>query len=441
VTLPIGQGASDYQQMEAKITAGLMRMSNPKPAVVYFTSGHGEFPIEQGAGPLGLTSFKAALEGDNYTIKSLTPMTDKQIPDDATLVVICNVVQDFLPDETAAIEKYLERGGRLLVFFNASDRMRPFPNLEKLLSAHGISAQNDLVLSTRSVQIPGSKEGILIPAVDKYGSSPITEHFDQATAYPIARSFKVEKAPQGANVSPLAFTDDRSWQIRRPMTNEMLTILAQTMNPQAIFDKAKDTQGSAILAVAGTYSTAPVDVNVQPAASPSASGAPSPAASGAPSPAASGAPSPAASGAPSPAASGAPSPAASGAPSPAASGAPSPAASGAPSPGASGSPAAGPSPNASPEVKKEARIVVFGSSQMVGGIFFGQLGNGNLALNAISWLAERNEQIALNRPEVKKQPITLDPKIIGRIDWFSMPMMPCIVGLIGLFVVTLGRRR
>ena len=84
--------------------------------------------------------------------------------------------------------------------------------------------------------------------------------------------------------------------------------------------------------------------------------------------------------------------------------------------------------------------MAFGSVQMIMGGFYGILGNGDLVMNSVAWLTERTDQIAINRPEAKKQPLSLDEKSQRQINWFAMPFLPMLVAAIGLMVITLNRR-
>jgi hypothetical protein len=77
---------------------------------------------------------------------------------------------------------------------------------------------------------------------------------------------------------------------------------------------------------------------------------------------------------------------------------------------------------------------------MIMGPFFNLEGNGDLVMNSVDWLAERTEQIALNRPEVKKMPISLQGDKVTRLRYFAFPLLPCLVGLLGIFVHTLGKK-
>lgn len=404
VTLPVGAGNSDYQQMESKITAGLLRIINPKTATVYFTSGHGEAELDDQNPQTGVASLKTALEGENYVVKTLRLYSEKTVPADASLILVAGLNKDFFPEEVQALQRYLSTGGRIMVFYNADPlKLRAFPNFDALLAAQGIITQNDTVISAQIAPL-NSRERLLAPAINKYGASPITEKFTVPTVYPVARSFKIERAPKDAVVTPLATTVADTWQIRHPLDQQALLLLTSTEDPTKVFQPDKDTKGEAILVVTGTYPAVAADLELAPQQ------APAPAVPGA---------------------------TLSGAPSAAPSGTAAPVST------TSAGPQASPSavPSATPEKpKSEARIVAFGSAQMIMGGFYSILGNGDLVMNSVAWLTERTDQIAVSRPEVKKQPITLDEIGRRRLDWFAMPFMPMLVAALGLLVITLNRR-
>ena len=85
-------------------------------------------------------------------------------------------------------------------------------------------------------------------------------------------------------------------------------------------------------------------------------------------------------------------------------------------------------------LKKEGRLAVFGDSDFVTNRYFNLLGNGNLFLNAVNWLAEEADLISI-------QPRTSYPRTIqltgtqGRILFFvSVIILPLIVLIAGITV-------
>lgn len=81
----------------------------------------------------------------------------------------------------------------------------------------------------------------------------------------------------------------------------------------------------------------------------------------------------------------------------------------------------------------QARIVVFGDSDFVSNGFIGLLGNKNLILNAVNWVAERGELVAMRPKERKRRSLVLTPSQIGTIRnifLFGMPSLFLILALI-----------
>ena len=90
---------------------------------VYFTTGHGELNDPESAGPLGgrglggVTLFQQLLGYLNYDIRELglTNGLSVDVPSDAAMVVVLGPQRRFLEGEMAALDRYLARGGSLLL--------------------------------------------------------------------------------------------------------------------------------------------------------------------------------------------------------------------------------------------------------------------------------------------------------------------------------------
>jgi len=83
---------------------------------------------------------------------------------------------------------------------------------------------------------------------------------------------------------------------------------------------------------------------------------------------------------------------------------------------------------------KKNRIVVFGDSEFANNQFFTQQGNGDLFLNAISWLVEEEELISIRPKGPRFSPINLTARDGKVIFWLSVVMLPLIVAVAGVAV-------
>ena len=86
------------------------------------------------------------------------------------------------------------------------------------------------------------------------------------------------------------------------------------------------------------------------------------------------------------------------------------------------------------------RLVVFGDSDFATDNYFDLQGNGDLALNAISWLAEDEELIALRPREAGFNPIALNESQSEWIFWLTVVLYPAAIAILGFVVVSRGGR-
>jgi ABC-type uncharacterized transport system involved in gliding motility auxiliary subunit len=82
------------------------------------------------------------------------------------------------------------------------------------------------------------------------------------------------------------------------------------------------------------------------------------------------------------------------------------------------------------------RLAVFGDGDFAGNRFFDLQGNGDLALNAISWLAEDESLISIRPREPGHNPIALTESQSDLIFWLTVVLYPLAVAVAGLLVVS-----
>ena len=84
--------------------------------------------------------------------------------------------------------------------------------------------------------------------------------------------------------------------------------------------------------------------------------------------------------------------------------------------------------------KGKARLVVFGDSDFASNAYFGLSGNGDLFLNAVSWLAEEEDLIAIRPKSPDTRPVTMTFSQARSIFFFTVILLPAIVFITGLSV-------
>lgn len=86
------------------------------------------------------------------------------------------------------------------------------------------------------------------------------------------------------------------------------------------------------------------------------------------------------------------------------------------------------------DAERKTRIVVFGDSDFANNQFFGFQGNGDLFMNAVSWLMEEGELIAIRQKERGFRPISLTQGDEQLLFWISIVLLPGIPLVAGLLV-------
>lgn len=88
----------------------------------------------------------------------------------------------------------------------------------------------------------------------------------------------------------------------------------------------------------------------------------------------------------------------------------------------------------------QARIVVFGDSDFISNGMIDLLGNKDLALNAVNWVAERGELIAIRPKERKQRNLVLTPEQIASLRNLFLFAMPAVFFILS-FVMYIRKRR
>ena len=112
----------------------------------------------------------------------------KDIPREATLVVVAAPEKPLFPAEIQSLKRYLNRGGRLIIF------LEPQRNggLEDFLKEYGIKIADDIIVDKLSRVMGGD---YLLPMVATYGAHEITENFRLTSFFEMARSIEQSDDP------------------------------------------------------------------------------------------------------------------------------------------------------------------------------------------------------------------------------------------------------
>jgi len=246
---------------ERDFTNALINLLRESEPVVYFLRGHGELAIDDHDEATGLSNFASLLQSQAFRVESLMiDLNEPEIPADCSVLAIVAPQGDLMPAEIAAVQEYMERGGRMFVLMDpwyrlsaearARERFRPW--LRQYL---GIEVGNDIVVS------PVSREQIILGA-DLQGfddqdtseffgsynySHIITRGMRERMVITLARSVGfTETRPDAVSRSILLRTTPDAWGE---------TEFGTTEGSVAVFNELADLPGPVPLAVAATRNT------------------------------------------------------------------------------------------------------------------------------------------------------------------------------------------
>jgi ABC-type uncharacterized transport system involved in gliding motility auxiliary subunit len=196
---------------EQDLTGGLVKVLNPNKKKVYFLQGHGEKDIDSSDRD-GYSEVKSALGRDNYDVAKIVLAQEKDLPADASVVVIAGPRTDLLQPEADMLQRFLRKGGHVFVMIDPPDENSPaMPVLDALLRDWDFQAETDVVVDASGMgQLIGTDASV--PVVATYPSHPITDRFNVITAFPLARSITpILPASNGRAAVPIIQTSARSW--------------------------------------------------------------------------------------------------------------------------------------------------------------------------------------------------------------------------------------
>lgn len=368
---------------EVKLTSAIQNIQRDRVSFVYVLQGHGEPPLEAVQG--GLSQAVASLEQQGYKVEPFNFAEETNLPNLAnSVLLIASPQRELFGAEVDAITLYLAEGGNLLLMLDPEIDS----GLGPILDTWGIQL-DDRVIVDASGQGQVLGFNVATALVTRYGDHPITNPFGNGiSVYPLSRPVDtVEK--EGIAATPLAYTSEASWAE------------SDTTQEELEYDPERDRAGPLVISFALDRVEAsssqnppeaeteelpdPSDEETQTGETPSNAEAET-------------------------------------------------------TNNIGETPDTASEEIASPQPSPESRLVVFGDSDFAtNGLFMQQL-NGDMFLNAVDWLANRDTTaLALRPKEETNRRINLSPQQAAILSRIAIGIVP-LFGLI-LAIISWLRRR
>ena len=194
---------------EEAITNALRKILKPERKKLYFLAGHGERDLTD-AKNRGFQVARQALENEGYDVTALNLLSQPETPQDAAAVLIAGPARPLMGSELAALQAYLDRGGRILALLEAFQD----GGLKTFLGRYGVGLDDGLILDMNQVSQSLGVSPVM-PLAVQYGDSRITRDFkNTVTIYPLARPLTLKTDIAGVAATALVTTMNTSWEKR-----------------------------------------------------------------------------------------------------------------------------------------------------------------------------------------------------------------------------------
>jgi len=197
---------------EQELTNGLIKLNTVGTQKLYFTQGHGEWPLDpqaqgEDAAMASLVQIKRVLEDEGYAPEGLNLVERGEVPRDASALIIAGARSKFTEPEKKALDTFLSEGGRLLYLAEVGAE----PGLDELLAKYGVQVDPGLVADSKV-----NPENPFIVITPFFADHEVTRLLSKTKAnvvLPTVRSLTVltQGLVEGATTMPIVTTSPYAW--------------------------------------------------------------------------------------------------------------------------------------------------------------------------------------------------------------------------------------
>ena len=208
VVLELGSRFETVERpLEATLYEALYRLRSRSNGVIGVLRGEGEGDVTSD-GELGFSGLATALATEGYRVRSLVTASLAEIPDDLDAVLLLGPRRALLPESVAMLERYLERGGRLLALLEPGAQS----GIEALLDRWGIQAPEGVIVDPASGAASDGASGTE-PIAYNYESHPVAQGLtpDRMTFFAGVRPLVPHNPGPDDSVRRVVLASPRSW--------------------------------------------------------------------------------------------------------------------------------------------------------------------------------------------------------------------------------------
>jgi len=193
---------------EQKLTNTIIDTTIAKKPKIYFLTGHEEYNLSN-----EMSILKIYLENEINEVNILNLLTT-EFPTDCDTLVVASPLKDFAEMEANKIIQYIQNGGNILWFSDASIEELNLPNVQRVLNEYGISSSKGMILETSSSNMLINTPYLIVPNINYH---EITKDIYNETGVVFIQSGKLNIVEQeklnelNVTVTPIIESNDTSF--------------------------------------------------------------------------------------------------------------------------------------------------------------------------------------------------------------------------------------
>ncbi len=190
---------------EEVLMAALLQVTRQQRKSIGLVVGHGEGDFNDIDRHRGFSTARALLEQEYYEVRPVSLLGD-EVPPETSVLVVAGPQKDFLPEELATLDRYLQRPGQAIVLL---DPLRA-PELTAFLRRYYVDLRPDVVVDPDARLYGGEYVTMQIPIVRE--AHPILGPLDAPPLFSLTRSVAALPAEPGVMMAvPFLATGRESW--------------------------------------------------------------------------------------------------------------------------------------------------------------------------------------------------------------------------------------
>lgn len=161
---------------EQTITNAILSLTVEEKPKVYFTTGHGEYSLEQ------LNVIQTYLKNEVYEVEEINLLTQDNVPDDCAVLAIMTPTSDFIEKEAESIKNYINKGGNIIFFRDIELNKKEYPIFQSILDLYGVTMEDGCIIETNTKNMVSSQyPNIIIPELSS--THDITKYLYSSNGY------------------------------------------------------------------------------------------------------------------------------------------------------------------------------------------------------------------------------------------------------------------